>query len=77
MWHLEAGAFVEAWPRRAEDEWEIVCPFIGTGWSGQLLLRRRLGRPSLMLDLNLLLDVVQPALTQAARGIPATALTAA
>lgn len=69
VWHLENGAFVESWPRRREDEWEIVCPFAGVGWNGQLVLRRRLGRPSLMLDVNLLLDLVQPALTQAARGI--------
>jgi len=70
-WTLENGAFVESWPRRREDEWEIVCPFAGVGWNGQLVLRRRLGRPSLMLDVNLLLDLVQPALTQAAQGIQA------
>lgn len=76
-WHLEQGVFVEAWPKRREDEWEIVCPFVGSGWSGQLLLRRRLARPSLMLDLNLLMDIVQPALSEAARRIDVAALTAA
>lgn len=76
-WHLENGAFVEAWPKRRDDEWEIVCPFVGRGWTGQLLLRRRLARPSLMLDINLLLDVVQPALSQAAQRIDVAALTAA
>jgi UDP-GlcNAc:undecaprenyl-phosphate GlcNAc-1-phosphate transferase len=76
-WHLENGAFVEAWPKRRDDEWEIVCPFTGRGWTGQLLLRRRLARPSLMLDVNLLLDVVQPALSQAAQRIDAATLHAA
>jgi UDP-GlcNAc:undecaprenyl-phosphate GlcNAc-1-phosphate transferase len=73
VWHLQHGQFVEAWPRRREDEWEIVCPFQGAGWNGQLLLRRRLGRPTLMLDVNLLLDLVQPALAQAALGIESPA----
>jgi UDP-GlcNAc:undecaprenyl-phosphate GlcNAc-1-phosphate transferase len=76
-WHLQNGAFVEGWPKRREDEWEIVCPFAGSGWTGQLLLRRRLGRPALMLNLNLMLDVLQPALSQAARRIDAAALPAA
>jgi len=65
-WVLHDGVFVEQSPSRGRDEWEVVCPFDGDGWSGELHLRRRLGRRSLLLDLNLFLDVVQPALNQAA-----------
>lgn len=65
-WRLVDGTFVEAWPERRTDEWEVVCPFQGNGWSGELRLRRRLGRRSLLLDLNLLLELVQPALNAAA-----------
>jgi UDP-GlcNAc:undecaprenyl-phosphate GlcNAc-1-phosphate transferase len=68
-WKLQAGRFVEDWPPRRPDEWEVVCPFEGGGWRGELHLRRRLARRSLLLDLNLMLDIVQPALTQAARQI--------
>ncbi len=68
-WRLDAGAFVEEWPSRARDEWEVVCPFDGKGWAGELRLRRRLGRRSLLLDLNLLLEVVQPALCAAAERV--------
>ncbi|HEY2825521.1 MAG TPA: hypothetical protein VGI83_08255, partial [Gemmatimonadales bacterium] len=69
-WCLRDGRFALDWPPRRPDEWEVVCPFDGDGWRGELHLRRRLGRRSLLLDLNLMLDIVQPALTQAARGIP-------
>ena len=72
-WVLQDGVFVEASPSRGRDEWEVVCPFDGDRWSGELHLRRRLGRRSLLLDLNLFLDVVQPALNQAARRIALTA----
>src|SRR3972149_1765384 len=72
-WVLQDGVFVEASPSRGRDEWEVVCPFDGDRWSGELHLRRRLGRQSLLLDLNLFLDVVQPALNQAARRIALTA----
>jgi UDP-GlcNAc:undecaprenyl-phosphate GlcNAc-1-phosphate transferase len=68
-WRLREGAFVEEWPQRASDEWEVVCPFEGHEWTGELHLRRRLGRRDLLLDLNLFLDVVQPALARAARRI--------
>jgi hypothetical protein len=68
-WCLEDGAFRPGCPERLADEWEVVCPFEGTNWSGELKLRRRLGRRSLLLDLNLLLEVVQPALGWAARRI--------
>jgi UDP-GlcNAc:undecaprenyl-phosphate GlcNAc-1-phosphate transferase len=64
-WRLQDGEFV--------DEWEVICPFQGSGWNGELRLRRRLGRPSLLLDLNLLVEVVQPALCQAASRIQAVA----
>lgn len=75
-WRLEGDDFVEGWPTRGSDEWEVVCPFGGAGWVGELHLRRRLGRRSLLLDLNLLLEVLQPALTQAAHRIDAaTVLT--
>ncbi len=69
VWQLRAGKFVEGWPVRAVDEWEVACPFEGAGWTGELRLRRRLGRPSLLLDLNLLLEVIQPALSEAAKRI--------
>jgi len=68
-WRLHEGRFVEDWPPRRPDEWEVVCPFDGKGWRGELHLRRRLARRSLLLDLNLLMDVVQPALTQAGQNI--------
>jgi UDP-GlcNAc:undecaprenyl-phosphate GlcNAc-1-phosphate transferase len=70
-WRLVGGAFVEETIRRRLDEWEVVCPFQGQGWSGELRLRRRLGRRSLLLDLNLLMEVVQPALVKAAGQIEA------
>ncbi len=73
-WSLQHGGFVEAAPPRGPDEWEVVCPFEGDCWSGELHLRRRLGRRSLLLDLNLFLDVVQPALNQAARRIAPAAV---
>jgi UDP-GlcNAc:undecaprenyl-phosphate GlcNAc-1-phosphate transferase len=68
-WRLANGHFVEEWARRDRDEWEVVCPFYGDGWNGELHLRRRLGRRSLLLDINLLLELVQPALTRAASRI--------
>jgi hypothetical protein len=73
-WRLANGRFEEAWVRRGRDEWEIVCPFHGAGWNGELHLRRRLGRRSLLLDMNLLLELVQPALTAAASRIPVNAI---
>jgi UDP-GlcNAc:undecaprenyl-phosphate GlcNAc-1-phosphate transferase len=69
-WRLTHGGFVEEWARRGRDEWEVVCPFAGDGWNGELHLRRRLGRRSLLLDVNLFLEVVQPALTGVAARIP-------
>jgi UDP-GlcNAc:undecaprenyl-phosphate GlcNAc-1-phosphate transferase len=68
-WRLANGRFVEEWSRRDRDEWEVVCPFYGDGWNGELHLRRRLGRRSLLLDINLLLELVQPALSRAAARI--------
>ncbi len=68
-WCLEDGAFRAGCLERHSDEWEVVCPFEGTNWTGELRLRRRLGRRSLLLDLNLLLEIVQPALGRAARQI--------
>lgn len=68
-WRLREGTFVEEWPERHPDEWEVVCPFDGGAWKGELRLRRRLGRRSLLLDLNLLLEIVQPALNEAARRV--------
>ena len=70
-WRLQGDGFVDEWSSRSSDEWEVVCPFGGAGWGGELHLRRRLGRRSLLLDLNLLLELVQPALTQAAHRIDA------
>jgi UDP-GlcNAc:undecaprenyl-phosphate GlcNAc-1-phosphate transferase len=69
VWHLSEGRFVEERPERHPDEWEVVCPFEGAGWIGELHLRRRLGRRSLLLDLNLLLELVQPTLSAAAKRI--------
>lgn len=68
-WSLQEGTFVERWPARRPDEWEVVCPFEGDDWRGELRLRRRLGRRSLLLDLNLLLEIVQPALNEAAQRV--------
>jgi UDP-GlcNAc:undecaprenyl-phosphate GlcNAc-1-phosphate transferase len=73
-WQLVGDTFTLGWPTREKDEWEVVCPFEGDGWDGEIRLRRRLGRRSLLLDLNLLLEVVQPALTQAARRVGAHAV---
>ncbi len=73
-WELAEGSFVEGWPKRGSDEWEVVCPFEGDGWVGELHLRRRLGKKSLLLDLNLLLDLVQPALARAASRIGASSI---
>ena len=74
-WRLVGGVFVEETIRRRMDEWEVVCPFQGRGWSGELRLRRRLGRRSLLLDLNLLMEIVQPALAKAAGQIEAVPIT--
>ncbi|MCH6547863.1 MAG: undecaprenyl/decaprenyl-phosphate alpha-N-acetylglucosaminyl 1-phosphate transferase [Gemmatimonadetes bacterium] len=68
-WHLVDGAFREGDVERQHDEWEVVCPFDGKGWVGALHLRRRLGRRSLMMDLNLLMEIVQPALENVAARI--------
>ncbi len=68
-WRLEGEEFVEGWPKRGLDEWEVVCPFEGAGWLGELHLRRRLGRQSLLLDFNLLMGLLQPTLADAARQI--------
>jgi UDP-GlcNAc:undecaprenyl-phosphate GlcNAc-1-phosphate transferase len=73
-WALQNGAFADGVPPRVSDEWEVVCPFEGDRWVGELHLRRRLGRRSLLLDLNLFLEVVQPALGQAARRIAPAAV---
>ena len=66
---LEDGDFVEGEPGKRPDEWEVVCPFEGGDWMGELHLRRRLARKSLLLDLNLLLEVVQPSLASAVEKI--------
>lgn len=76
-WYLENGGFIEGRAERQPDEWEVVCPFDGNGWSGELRLRRRLGRRSLLLDLNLLLEIVQPALREAAARIEAVSFQGA
>lgn len=68
-WRLADGRFTDGWPERGPDEWEVMCPFEGDGWVAQLHLRRRLGRQSLLLDLDLLLGLVQPTLAEAARRI--------
>jgi UDP-GlcNAc:undecaprenyl-phosphate GlcNAc-1-phosphate transferase len=73
-WWYGDGAFSEGSPPRDPDEWEVVCPFEGSDWIGELHLRRRLGRRSLLLDLNLFLDLVQPALSRAAHRIAASAV---
>ena len=70
-WRLWEGDFVEDWPERRPDEWEIGCTFEGKGWKGELVLRRRLGRKAVLVDLNLLVELVQPALTEAASRIEA------
>lgn len=74
-WQLDGGEFSQGWPERGPDEWEVVCPFAGRGWSGELHLRRRLGRRSLLLDLNLLIELVQPTLDDAAKRITVTVET--
>ncbi|MBI4421200.1 MAG: undecaprenyl/decaprenyl-phosphate alpha-N-acetylglucosaminyl 1-phosphate transferase [Gemmatimonadetes bacterium] len=74
VWRLVEGHFVPGAAPRRHDEWEVVCPFDGDGWIGELHLRRRLARRSLLLDLNLLLEIVQPALVQAARRISVVAM---
>ncbi|MCZ6759589.1 MAG: MraY family glycosyltransferase [Gemmatimonadetes bacterium] len=66
---LEGDSFVEGLPERKADEWEVVCPFQGGDWTGELRLRRRLARKSLLMDLNLLLEVVQPSLATAVERI--------
>ncbi len=68
-WHLVDDVFCEGDVERQNDEWEVVCPFDGKGWVGALHLRRRLGRRSLMMDLNLLMEIVQPALENVAARI--------
>ena len=73
-WRLDGNEFVVARPERATDEWEVVCPFEGRDWIGELRLRCRLGRRALLFDLNFLFEVIQPALTNAASRISAGVL---
>jgi UDP-GlcNAc:undecaprenyl-phosphate GlcNAc-1-phosphate transferase len=72
-WRLENGRFVADSSHRGAGEWEMVCPFEGAGWRGELRLRWRLGGGSPLPDLYLLLELVQPALAKAAQRIEATA----
>lgn len=65
-WRLYPDGFREEPAPLRRDEWEIVCPFGSNAADGELRLRRRLGRKSLLLDLNLLVEVLQPALARAA-----------
>ena len=64
-WRLDGDQFVEGWPDKKPDEWEVVCPFQSDDIYGELRLRRRLGRSAILIDLNLLLELVQPSLGRA------------
>jgi hypothetical protein len=68
-WRLVDGVFVDEWTERRADEWEIVCTFEGKEWRGELVMRRRVGRQALFVDLNLLIELVQGALAEAASSI--------
>jgi hypothetical protein len=70
-WRLRDGDFVEDWPTRRPDEWEVTCGFEGKGWTGELVLRRRVGRQALFVDLTLLIELVQQALSEAGARIEA------
>ena len=68
-WRLGPQQFKEEPAPRRADEWEVICPFAAPAMDGELVLRRRMGRRSLLLDVNLLVEILQPALERAARRI--------
>lgn len=66
---LENGAFVPGGVPIHADEWGLHVPFpIGSdgGVRGELAVFRRFGRKPLLTDVNLLVEVLRPALAQAA-----------
>ena len=77
FWKLEDRRFMPRTIERRADEWSIDFPFEGgaTGeWIGELQLLRRFGRPTLLVDLNLVLELLRPALLGAAKRIPLEAV---
>jgi UDP-GlcNAc:undecaprenyl-phosphate GlcNAc-1-phosphate transferase len=74
---LEGGAIVEGAGPVAMDEWGVHLPFqIGPAGAvdGELAVYRRYGRPPLLTDVNLLVDILRPALVEAAARVPPPAL---
>lgn len=69
---LEEGAIVEGAAPPAADEWGVHLPFqVGpTGAvDGELAVFRRYGRPPLLTDINVLVEILRPALVEAARRV--------
>ena len=66
---LEDGDAVEGVRSVQKDEWGVHIPFqVGASGAllGELAVFRRYGRPSLLTDVNLLVEVLRPALNEAA-----------
>jgi UDP-GlcNAc:undecaprenyl-phosphate GlcNAc-1-phosphate transferase len=74
---LDGGKVVEGATRLAPDEWGVHLPFqVGPAGAvnGELAVFRRYGRPSLLTDVNLLVETLRPALVEAAGRVTPPAL---
>ncbi len=74
---LEGGVAAPGAARVAPDEWGVHLPFqVGPAGAvdGELAVFRRYGRPPLLTDVNVLVEVLRPALVEAARRVAPPAL---
>lgn len=74
-YRLEDGLIVERTVPIQPDEWGVHLPFQigGDGARGELAVFRRYGRAPLLTDVNLIVEFLRPALSQAAGRVPAPA----
>ena len=78
-YHLETGDIVEEEVAILGDEWGVHVPFaIGRTGSmrGELAVFRRYGRRPLLMDVNLIVEVLRPALSKAAGRVEVPAAAA-
>lgn len=78
-YYLETGAIVEKQVAIQADEWGVHVPFaIGRTGSmrGELAVFRRYGRRALLMDVNLIVEVLRPALSKAAGRVEVPAAAA-
>ncbi len=74
---LEDGEVVERAVPIQPDEWGVHLPFqIGAeGARGELAVFRRYGRKALLTDVNVIVEMLRPALSKAAGRVPAPAIS--